>query len=397
MSRNPERIKEERQRCARALLNRNWITKADDPDLFQAVKDHYDVLRDWFQEYCGFSLLVTRQFAKLEKVPGKPQAWMGFEQFLQPRDYALFCFSLWYLEGKGEGDQFLLTDLVEEIREHLVSEDIFLDWTIYDHRLSMARALKLLKELGVLAVVDGDEWAWARIGGEQNNVLYECAPWSRYVLRRFAQDLTAFPDFRSVAEGVYAETPEGQLKRRRHRIYRRLLQEPVVYDWEWTDEEKYYVLTQRRSILDQLENMFGLEGQRYREGLVFFSPELAGEAQLFPTARGISDLALLLGGELRRLLASGHPGVFCDELGRIRLTPVEIEGIILRLRDKHRDWWSKQHRQATTGTLADELVEHLEEWGLADRLEDGMLFINPALARWNGDYDSPGPDLDLEG
>lgn len=392
MSRNAERLKEERQKCAQALLNRSWITKEDNPELFQAVKSHYETLRDWFQEHCGFALLVTRQFAKLEKIPGRARSWMGFENFQLPRDYALFTYCLWFLEGKGEADQFLLTEMVEEIREHLLGQDVLLDWTLYDHRLSMARALKMLKEIGVLKIVEGDEWEWARSGTEENNVLYECSPWSRYVLRRFSQDLTTFADVRSLAEGVYAETPEGQLKKRKHRIYRRLLQEPLVYDWEWTEEEKYYVLTQRRSILDQLENMFGLEGQRYREGLVFFHPEPSGEANLFPTARGISDLVLLLGGELRRMLAAGHAAVFLDERGRIQLTWVDLEGIILRLREKYQACWSKQHRQATARELAVDLMGHLEEWGLGGREDNQTLWIYPGLARWNGDYDGSGKD-----
>ncbi|MHB8170824.1 MAG: TIGR02678 family protein [Thermincolia bacterium] len=388
MSRHDQRLKEERQQCARALLNRPWITKEEDPEVFQAVKSHYDALRDWFQEYCGFTLLVTRQFVKLEKIPGRPRPWMGFGSLQQPRDYALFSYCLWYLEGKGETDQFLLTEMVEEIREHLLSQDVLVDWTIYDHRLSMARALKLLKELGVLATVDGDEWEWAKSGTAENNVLYEATPWSRYVLRRFPKDLAGYGDISSLGEGVYPDTSEGQLKRRKHRIYRRLLQEPVVYDWEWTEEEKYYVLTQRRSILDQLENMFGLEGQRYREGLVFFHPELTGEAMLFPTARGITDLALLLGGEVRRMMAAGHGSVYLDDRGRVQLTWVDLEGIILRLREKCQEYWSKKYRQATARELAAQLMDHLEEWGLGGREDGQVLWIYPGLARWNGDYSS---------
>jgi len=397
MAGNDKRLKEEKQQCVQALLNRNWVAKEDDPELFQLIKSHYDVLRDWFQEHCGFTLLVTRQFAKLEKVPGKARPWMGFDNFLQPRDYALFAYGLWFLEGMGENDQFLLTEMVEEIREHLISQDVFLDWTLYDHRLSMARALRLLKDIGVLTAVDGDELEWARSGGMQNNVLYECSPWSRYVLRRFPRDLNSYKDINFLGEGIYADTPEGQLKRRKHRVYRRLLQEPIVYDWEWTEDERYYVLTQRRSIIDQLENMLGLEGQRYREALVFFHPDLTGESALFPTGRGISDLALILGGELRRMLAAGQDGICLDEKGRVEIDWVRLEGIILRIREKHREYWSKQHRQATARELARELVAHLEEWGLGGRQgrhEEGedsqSVWIYPGLARWNGEYDSFG-------
>ncbi|MHB1128222.1 MAG: TIGR02678 family protein [Bacillota bacterium] len=387
MSNSSERFKEEKQSCVQALLNRYWITKARDPDLFQAIRNRYDELREWFQEHCGFTLLVTRQFAKLEKVPGKAQSWMGFEEFYQPRDYALFTFCLWYMEGKSENEQFLLTDLVQEVRDHLLNGQVELDWTLYDHRLSMARALKKLKELGVLIAVDGEEWEWVR-GNSEKNVLYECSALARYVLRRFPQDLTAYTTIEALGEGIYPETPEGQLKRRKHLVYRRLLQEPAVYDREWTEEERYYVLTQRRSILDQLGNTCGLEGERYREGLLFFYPHPSGEMELFPTAKSITDITLLLGGEVRKLLAREDTHIYVDAEGRIPLSVVELEGILMRIRERNQEFWSQQHRQATTAELAGELVEHLEEWGLAGRKGDQTVWLEPALARWNGDYEN---------
>ena len=133
---------------------------------------------------------------------------MGFENFSEPRDYALFTYCLWYLEGKNEMDQFLLTDMVEEIREYLAGQDVFLDWTLYTHRLSMARALKQLKALGALVAVDGDEYDWARVGHERN-VLYESSYLARYVLRRFPQDLTAY-DSRPPWKRELPDSPEGR-------------------------------------------------------------------------------------------------------------------------------------------------------------------------------------------
>ncbi|MHB8155788.1 MAG: TIGR02678 family protein [Desulfocucumaceae bacterium] len=391
MNKNSEAVKDVIKTCAQALLNRNWITKAGDPDLFACIRTHYEQLRDWFQEYCGFSLLLTRQFAKLEKVPGEPQAWMGFDNFYEPRDYALFTYCLWYLEGKNEMDQFLLTDMVEEIREYLSGFDVFLDWTLYTHRLSMARALKQLKNLGVLVTVDGDEFEWAKSGHERD-VLYEASYLTRYVLRRFPEDLTSYRTLDSFEKGLYPDTPEGQLKRRRHRVYRRMLQEPVIYDWQLSDDERYYVRTQRSTIIENLAALSGLEGQRYREGLMFFYPETSGEMYLFPTGRGVSDICLLLAGEIRRLLAGSRDGLYIDEYGRLGLTISELEGLLLRLREKHKTLWSKQHRQVKSGDLAGEVLDHLEEWGLGGRDGDRGVWIYPALSRWNGDYDIYGDE-----
>ncbi len=391
MEKNSPRWAMEKQECAQALLNRPWVTKAADPDLFRAIRSHYEELRDWFQEHCGFTLLITRHFARLEKVPGRVQPWMGFSEFNDPRDYALFTYGLWYLEGKGEGEQFLLTEMVTAIREHLLGSDVELDWTLYDHRLAMVRALKRLQEMGILQAVDGDEMEWVRSGGDQN-VLYESSPLGRYVLRRFPRDLTTYKSIEELGEGLYADTPEGQLLRRKHYIYRRLVQEPVVYDREWSPEELYYVLTQRRSLLEQLGNMLGLEGRRYREGLIFFYPETTGEMQLFPTARTLSDIALLLAGQVRRLLGQEGSHLYVDEQGRLRLTRADLEGLVLDLRERYKDYWSQQYRRTRSGELAAVLLAHLEEWGLAGRGPGDEIWLEPALARWSGSYD--GPDME---
>jgi uncharacterized protein (TIGR02678 family) len=379
-----ERFQEEKQACVQALLNRYWVDKATEPELFQAIRRHYQELREWFQEMCGFALILTRQFAKLEKIPGQAHSWMGFETFTHPRDYALFTYCLWYLEGKGESEQFLLTDMVEAIREHLLELGSHIDWTLYEHRLSMARALKQLKQMGVLVAVDGDEWEWA-LGGAERNVLYESSLYARYVLRRFPRELTTYTTCESLGEGMYPETPEGELKARKHRIFRRLLQEPVVYDDEWSEEERHYVLTQSHFILEQLERMAGLRGQRYREGLVFFYPEATGEMELFPTARAISDIVVALAGEIRRLRAGGQ-ALTTDEKGCIQIPLVEFEGLLLKLRDKYGAYWSEQYRRATSAELAGELVQHLAEWGLGGWKGPNTVFLAPALARWNGEY-----------
>ena len=391
MSKASENARDIKKICVQALLNRHWVTKTNDPELFNHIRTHYEELREWFQEYCGFSLLLTRQFAKLEKVPGKAQNWMGWDNFIDPRDYALFTYCLWYLEGKNEMEQFLLTDMVEEIREYLTGVNVFVDWTLYAHRQSMARALKQLKSLGALIAVDGDEFEWARSGNERN-VLYESSYITRYILRRFPQDLTLFRDQASLEEGLYPDTQEGQLKRRRHRVYRRLLQEAVVHDRQWSEDERYYVRTQRHTILENLWSFAGLEGQRYREGLLFYYPENSGEMYLFPTARAVSDICLLLAGELRRLLADNSSDINVENDGRVGMTMAELEGMLWRLREKYKILWSRQHREAKSSELALEVIGHLEEWGLGQREEDGRIWLYPALARWKGNYDINGDE-----
>lgn len=382
---------ERKRECVHALLNRPWILKEDDPDLYFAIRDDYEELRDWFMDQAGLPLIVTRSLAKLEKTPAIPHPWMGLEEFREVSDYVFFTYVLWYLEDKTEMDQFLLSELVEEVREQMNAAGLEADWKIYHHRMSMARALRKLTSLGVLIAVDGDESGWAQ--SEERNALYECSSHARYVLRRFPQDLTMYVRMEELTDPIrYADTPDGENMRRRHRVYRRFLMEPAVLDRDWEADLLPYVLTQRRSIMDHLQRMLGWEGRRYREGLLFFHPELTSEAELFPTLAGVSDLVLLLAGELRRRLGMEDGGLRPEPDGTILLERSELEGMLLRLQEQHQTYWSKEYRGMSSAQLAEECTRHMAEWRLGE-WEDGHRFrIFPVLSRWSGEYGIAGTD-----
>lgn len=390
---NAAMAQERKQACAHALLNRPWILKEEEPELYFAVKDHYEELRDWFMDRAGFSLIVTRTLAKLERTPVMPHAWMGFETFREVRDYVFFTYALWYLEGKTEMDQFLLSDIVEEVREQMATGGLEADWRHYHHRLSMVRALKKLVSLGVLVLVDGDENNWAQ--NEGSNALYECSPHSRYVLRRFPQDLTAYRTMEELTDPIrYADTTDGENARKRHRVFRRFLLEPVVLDRHWEPDLLPYVLTQRRYIIDNLQRMLGMEGRRYREGLLIFHPELTGEAELFPTLSGASDLVLLVAGELRRQLKWEDHSRYAEPDGSIRLERSELEGVLLKLQERYGMYWSKEFRESSSAELAEIVLEHMEQWRLGEREDANHFLVSPAVVRWNAEYASM--DFDQE-
>ena len=110
-------IEERRRICMNALLNRPWIERDQDPQLYHWTREQYLEIRDWFANYPGYSVIMNRKLIKLEKIPVEAKCWMGFEGFKEPIDYALFTYGLWYLEDKSAGDQFILTAMVREIKE----------------------------------------------------------------------------------------------------------------------------------------------------------------------------------------------------------------------------------------------------------------------------------------
>ena len=67
-----EKFDEEDREMAQALLEQYWIIREEQPELYQRLRRREQGLRNYFFDKCGFRLLVTRQFVKLEKIPARP-------------------------------------------------------------------------------------------------------------------------------------------------------------------------------------------------------------------------------------------------------------------------------------------------------------------------------------
>lgn len=371
--------------CMNALLNRPWIAKENDPQLYYWIKDQYLEIRDWFMHYTGYSLIINRKLVKLERIPVAAFSWMGFPEFREPLDYSLFTYGLWFLENKTEGEQFLLTDLVKEIKEYMSEQGMNVDWKNYFHRLSMARALKKMKNLDIIRAVDGQEADWAT-NAESHDVLYECSAYSRYILRNFPKDLTGYSAMEDMGEITTAgDNPEEMNRTKRYRLYRRFLLEPIVLDSYW-QEDSFYFHGQKNHLIRQIKLMFGWEGSKYREGVLFFEPETTGDSELFPTLSSLSDLTLLVCGEIRNSLTDQEIKAEMD--GSVRITRSEMEHILLHLKTEYGEFWINEYRKIKSSALAELVCEHLAEWGFG-KWEDNMFFIlNAATGRWKVQYGS---------
>src|SRR5690606_33266034 len=111
-------------------------------------------LKRYISDKFGFDLIIHQHFIKLEKIPVEPKAWMGIQSFSEPMDYAIFCSALAFTEQRSVDEQFLLSDLVESVQETYQGE-FPLDWTNYQHRRSLVRALKEVVRLKLIKTIDG--------------------------------------------------------------------------------------------------------------------------------------------------------------------------------------------------------------------------------------------------
>src|SRR5690625_2105267 len=214
---------EKAQRALRILMENFWVLRLQEPEIYQLIREREKVLRRYVDEKFGFDLMVHQHFIKLEKIPVETKSWMGIQDFQESRDYAIFCCAFAFTENLSVDEQFLLSDICEEIKD-LYPGEIALEWTNYNHRRSLVRVIRQMEKLAILTTVEGEIDQFAM--DEEQEVLYETTIYARYFMRSYPKDLF---EYESIEEILQSEWERHEVDARRKRVYRKLMTSPVVY------------------------------------------------------------------------------------------------------------------------------------------------------------------------
>jgi len=376
-------VNEAVQEALALLLENYWVVREEQPESYNLIRQYEPQLRSYFLEKCSWRLIQNPQFYKLEKIPAQPEQWMGIQAFQQPRDYALLCCLLAYLEEKSVEEQFLLSDLCENILAlypHEKNAGGNLNWESYEYRRSLVRVLKFAVECGIVRLVDGDSEQFAL--RPDSEALYEGTLLARYFLRSYPKDLHQYKSIGDLQSAEFFDEEATVGLGRRARIYRQLLLTPCYNALKARPEDFLYLRNMHRRLRDELEKYTGLQFELYKDCAMLTSPERTSWCkQVFPFHQsGIHTVILHFARLCRQLLAEGM--ALSDGL-----SPVEVEQLAGKCREQYGSGWTKEYREMSISKLALNLVEELAAWNLADRdVETGFVYFRSVLGRWIGRY-----------
>lgn len=372
-------LAEEQQRGVRLLLAHPFVTDTHpDPETFALVRRHARELQRWFAEQLGYRLVVDTEFARLHKRPApgarlrmlRTQSGAPFD----PRRYALLCLVLAALERMEV--QTVLSELAGQAALLAASEDAVRRFNLesYAERQAFVDTVRWLVHLGVLGLADGEDTAFLEGRGD---ALYDIH--SRRLSQLLSAPVPSSPveNLEELGAEVYPDTEEGANRRARHRLMRRLVEEPVLYLADLEESERGYLTLQRHYLLGQVTGQTGLVVEVRREGLAALDPAGRLTDLSFPSTGTVSHAALLLAGHLAgQARATGQGPAVIVPRGELS----EVLGDLLA---RYGHLWSKQYREdpAGPGRLLDDALERLEHMGLLVRREEGIEPL-PAIARY---------------
>ena len=338
------------------LLNKRWVLKAQEKELYYKVRDSLGEIRHFASDKLGCQVIENSLLVKLEKIPAVPESFMGVEVFTSKEEYGFLCVLLMFLEDKDAEDQFILSQLTEYIAGNMPGETV--DWTVYTNRRRRIKVLRYAQSQGLLKVTDGsDELFMEDTAGE---VLYENTGASRYFMRNFSRDIMEYTDPEDFNESEWFNMDEERGIARRHRVYKRLLFSPGMYRGEGAEEDFEYLKYYGRRLTEDLEQNFDCQVHIHKGSAFLLSGENCHMGEVFPGNNAISDILLLCCGKIQERIKENVWKTQKDE--KVLADILEFEQMLLEVKEEYGSGFTKNYREMPAGEFAQEIRKGLEHY-----------------------------------
>ncbi|GAB3830486.1 TIGR02678 family protein [Kribbella italica] len=386
--------REEVSRGIRGLLGAPLVTQRGVPEIFDLVRRRQEPIRRWFDYYCGWAVRVEPRlgYARLVKVRPSTDASRPARRLrtgrapFDRRRYVLLCVVSAELLTVPV---ITIGQVAERTRQATATDDVIptLDTASRSERRALVDALRLLENLGGLEIVDGSTENYVET--EDAKVLYRvnttllirllalpigpstlALPIGE-VAERFEELLVLITREHRYGPANAPDTDEVEISPTqhnlwlRHSVFRRLIDDPVLYFSDLSPDELAYLTSPTgRQLLRRAAEQGGFVLEERAEGVLLVDPDSLSTDVRFPDDARTANVAALL---------------LLDRLTE----PMTIEQVRLatgRLLSREPNW-AKAFQDDGSARLAGEAVAVLRDFGLV-REAGGVITPLPASSRY---------------
>ena len=365
------------------LLNRRWVLKAEDKELYYRMRDAIGEVRKFASEKLGCQVTENALMVKMEKIPVVPEPFMGILDFSSREEYAFFCILLMFLEDKDAQEQFILSQLTEYIAANMPGEPV--DWTVYTSRRRLIKVLRYAVEQGILGITDGNDDAF--MDNAAGEVLYENTGASRYFMRNFSKDITDYEKPEDFLESDWFAMDEDRGIARRHRVYKRLLFAPGMYRRDGSEEDFEYLKYYGRRLTEDMEQNFECHVHIHKGSAYVMLGDDCRMGTMFPGNNVLSDIVLLVLAEIRQRVEQKEWNLQQDEVCVV--DSVVFEQLLRKIKQTYGKGFSKNYREMPESEFVKTVMDEMELWMLIKKDEKAhQVSIYPAAGKLRGQYPS---------
>ena len=366
-------------RTLEILLERRWILKSRDRELYYQIRDELGNVKKFLTEKLGYQVIVNPYLIKVEKMPAKPESWMGIREFTDPIEYVFFCMVLMFLEEKEAEEQFVLSELTEFIEGQY--REVQIDWTVYRYRRHLIKVMKYCVSCGILDINDGSEENFAR--NNSSEVLYENTGVSRYFMKNFTQDIMGYTSPADFEREEWIDVNEDRGIIRRQRVYRRLIMSMGMEKDKDTEEDFAYLRNFRNMIQGELSELLDCELHVHRNSAFLILGEDCRMGRCFPEENTLSDIVLLVHSVIQEKIQRNELVLGAEE--KLVVPGEYFTGILEECRERYSKGFIKTYREMTTREFCQQVKDYMTELALIEE-EFGSVRIHTGVGKIAGQY-----------
>ncbi len=349
------------------LMDEFWIIREKSHDDYYRIKRILDTeTRNFFHKYPDWRIVQNNKLIKLEKIPAEAAPFMGITEFESTLDYCLLCALLIYLDDKSEGEQFLLTELIESV-DRIAGDVVKINFTSYSDRKSLVRVLRFAQDKDLLRISEG---SLENAANDKNaEILYENTGYSMYFSVYHDNDISEISGYRDFEK--YDENDSHKA----NRVYRRLMLQPAMYWDNQSDPDSIYLKNFRSSVSRHLEKYLDGRLDIYNGASFYLMTPDKKYGDIFPSDKMISGIAALICSEL-------------IDSGIHQFSDVEkFYGFTEKCREKYTSGFSKEYREMSAEKFHNQIYEYMKSWMFIEET-DGIINIHDGAFLSYGKYPS---------
>lgn len=337
-------------------------------DALRLVRQHRGALQDFFASELGYRLVIERHAARLVKLdpgpePPRPLLRRNGKPFT-PRGYSMLCLLLAVLEGGRR--QYLVDELVREVRASASDAGIVVDLEVATDRRALHAALTILVGHGVLRERDGELARWAEDDRVQSLLDVDS--------ERLGLMVLGLPAVMSTEQLLTPEQLPTSVGGARLATRRRLVESPLLDVSELDEEQRLWWAKNRGRERDWYADRLGLALELRAEGALAIDPDEELTDTPFPGPGSARHVALLV---LDQVVAIAR----ATPAPRVTVAPEVVERAFAAVETTHPAALSAAFRE-DPHTLRAVVSDVLRATGLVRVEPDGSWAVHAAAARF---------------
>jgi uncharacterized protein (TIGR02678 family) len=295
-------------------------------------------------------------------------------------DYIILMITLMYLEDKTRGDKFILSDVVEYIKNTAITLELdnVPDWNKIADRKSFQNVMNLLIDLCVIKLKDAEKLSFQE--DKNAEALYETMGISNYVMRLFDYNINNLKTSEDFIKNEFLGQDDQKGDVRRYRVFQSILYTPSVSSKDILSTDIDYIKKNRLFIKHEIDKL-NMEVEITHNMAILYDDTSSIIKNNFPNNKKVTEIVLMINTKILENIKNKK--IPLDEYEVAKVPSSYFEAIVKSIRQEKTPYVGKTWMSLTDDKFYNDILDYMQKYNFIKK-EDNSILIYPTISRLIG-------------